>query len=219
MAKVALILAGCGYLDGSEIQETVLTILALEQLGVQWQGLALNKNQTHIVNHTNQTVQKEQQRNMIEESARITRGNIIDIEEADTDDYDAIIFPGGFGVAKNIFNFALVGDDTYKIDETLLKFTRAFYLANKPAGFICISPLIVPLIYPKNTNITIGTDEDITNIVEKKGVKHIAKASMEICVDESSKVVTTPAYMNAKNIVEVQQGIYKLVEKVISFIN
>lgn len=38
MAKVAVVLSGCGYLDGSEIHETVLTILALEKQGVEWQG-------------------------------------------------------------------------------------------------------------------------------------------------------------------------------------
>ena len=135
MAKVALVLSGCGYLDGTEVQETVLTILALEKLGVEWQGVALNEDQKQVVNHLNHSVDsKASLRNILQESARITRGNVIDLADADSDDYDAVIFPGGFGAAKNIMDFAFIGDDTYTMNEEVLKFARAFYLADKPAG-------------------------------------------------------------------------------------
>lgn len=219
MAKVAIVLSGCGYLDGTAIQEAVLTILALEKLGVEWQGVALNKDQKHVVNHLSQNVDsKVSPRNVLEESARITRGNVIDLAEADSDDYDAIIFPGGFGAAKNIMDFAFVGDDSYQMDEDVLTFARAFYLADKPAGYICIAPLMIPLIYPEGTKATVGTDENTTAILEKKGAEAITMDATEICVDEASKVVSTPAYMCAKNILEAAQGIEKLVEKVVSYI-
>ena len=219
MAKIAVVLSGCGYLDGSEIQETVLTILALEKQGVEWQGVALNKNQKHVINHLHQSVDsKASPRNILEESARITRGNVIDIVDADSDEYDAIIFPGGFGVAKNIMDFAFVGDESYQMNQDVLTFARAFYLADKPAGYICIAPLMIPLVYPEGTKATIGTDENTSAILEKKGAEAILMDATDICVDESVKVVSTPAYMCAKNIIEVSQGIDKLVEKVVSYI-
>lgn len=219
MAKVAVVLSGCGYLDGSEVYETVLTILALEKRGVQWQGVASNKNQKHVINHLTHSVDNQASpRNIMEESARITRGNVIDIVEADSDDYDAIIFPGGFGAAKNIMDFAFVGDDTYQMDEDVLTFARAFYLADKPAGYICIAPLMIPLIYPEGTKATVGTDESTSEILEKKGAEAVLMDATEICVDENSKVVSTPAYMCAKNIIEASEGIEKLVEKVVSYI-
>ncbi|MBY7734954.1 isoprenoid biosynthesis glyoxalase ElbB [Francisella philomiragia] len=219
MAKIAVVLSGCGYLDGSEIQETVLTILALEKQGVEWQGVALNKNQKHVINHLHQSVDgKASPRNILEESARITRGNVIDIADADTDEYDAIIFPGGFGAAKNIMDFAFVGDETYQMNQDVLTFARAFYLADKPAGYICIAPLMIPLVYPEGTKATVGTDENTSAILEKKGAEAILMDATDICVDESVKVVSTPAYMCAKNILEVSQGIDKLVEKVVSYI-
>ncbi|MBK2095217.1 isoprenoid biosynthesis glyoxalase ElbB [Francisella philomiragia] len=219
MAKIAVVLSGCGYLDGSEIQETVLTILALEKQGVEWQGVALNKNQKHVINHLHQSVDnKASPRNILEESARITRGNVIDIADADSDEYDAIIFPGGFGAAKNIMDFAFVGDESYQMNQDVLTFARAFYLADKPAGYICISPLMIPLVYPEGTKATIGTDENTSAILEKKGAEAILMDATDICVDESVKVVSTPAYMCAKNILEVSQGIDKLVEKVVSYI-
>jgi enhancing lycopene biosynthesis protein 2 len=219
MAKVAVVLSGCGYLDGSEIYETVLTILALEKNGLEWQGIALNKNQKHVINHLHQSVDnKASARNILEESARITRGNVIDIAEADSDDYDAVIFPGGFGVAKNIMDFAFVGDESYTMDDDVLTFARAFYLADKPAGYICIAPLMIPLVYPEGTKATVGTDPNTSAVLEKKGAEAVIMDATDICVDESSKVVSTPAYMCAKNILEASQGIEKLVEKIVSYI-
>ena len=219
MAKVAIVLAGCGYLDGSEVQETVLTILSLEKRGVQWQGVALNGEQKQVVNHKTQSEDKNASaRNILQESARITRGNVIDIVDADSDDYDAIIFPGGFGAAKNIMNFAFVGDDTYTMNEDVKTFARAFYLADKPAGFICIAPMMIPLIYPEGSKATIGIDEGTTAILERKGAEAEIVSATDICVDNTSKIVSTPAYMCAKDILEVSEGIDKLVEKVISYI-
>ncbi|WP_150463905.1 isoprenoid biosynthesis glyoxalase ElbB [Francisella sp. XLW-1] len=219
MSKIAVVLSGCGYLDGSEIQETVLTILALEKQGVEWQGVALNKNQKHVINHLHQNVDnKASPRNILEESARITRGNVIDIADADSDEYDAVIFPGGFGAAKNIMDFAFVGDESYQMDEDVLTFARAFYLADKPAGYICIAPLMIPLVYPEGTKATVGTDDSTSAILEKKGAEAVIMDATDICVDESVKVVSTPAYMCAKNILEASQGIDKLVEKVVSYI-
>ena len=219
MAKVAIVFSGSGYLDGSEIHESVLTILALERLGIQWQGVSLNEEQKQVINHLNQSIDtKTSARNILRESARIARGNVIDITEADSDDYDAVIFPGGFGVAKNIMDFAFVGDASYTMNDEVLKFARAFYLADKPAGYICISSLMVPLIYPAGTKVTIGTDENTTAILREKGAEVMIMNAKEICVDDNVKVVSTPAYMCAKNILEVSQGIDKLVEKIVDYI-
>jgi len=219
MAKVALVLSGCGYLDGTEVQETVLTILALEKLGVEWQGVALNEDQKQVVNHLNHSVDsKASLRNILQESARITRGNVIDLADADSDDYDAVIFPGGFGAAKNIMDFAFIGDDTYTMNEEVLKFARAFYLADKPAGYICIAPLMIPLVYPEGKKATVGTDESTAAILAKKGAGVEIMDATEICVDDGVKLVSTPAYMCAKNILEASEGIDKLVEKVVSYI-
>ncbi len=219
MAKVALVLSGCGYLDGTEVQETVLTILALEKLGVEWQGVALNEDQKHVVNHLNHSVDsKASPRNILQESARITRGNVIDLEDADSDDYDAVIFLGGFGAAKNIMDFAFVGDDTYTMNEEVIKFARAFYLSDKPAGYICIAPLMIPLVYPEGIKATVGTDESIAAILEKKGAEAVIMNATDICVDDNVKLVSTPAYMCAKNMIEASQGIEKLVEKIVSYI-
>jgi enhancing lycopene biosynthesis protein 2 len=129
-----------------------------------------------------------------------------------------VIFPGGYGAAKNIMDFAFVGDETYMANEDVLKFARAFYLADKPASYICIAPLMIPLVYPEGTKATVGTDEGTAAILEKKGAEAVIMNATEICVDDNVKLVSTPAYMCAKNILEVSEGIEKLVEKVVSYI-
>lgn len=42
-------------------------------------------------------------RNVLVESARIARGKIASLAKLTTADHDAVIFPGGFGAAKNLW--------------------------------------------------------------------------------------------------------------------
>ena len=41
-------------------------------------------------------------RNVLVESARIARGNISPLSTLSATSYDAVVFPGGFGAAKNL---------------------------------------------------------------------------------------------------------------------
>ena len=108
MKKVGVVLAGCGYLDGAEIQEVVAALLALEKRGLEVVAMAPNIPQMHVVNHRTQDV-AEYTRNVLIESSRITRGDILDLAEVDMSSLDAIVFPGGFGAAKNLCDFAVSG--------------------------------------------------------------------------------------------------------------
>ena len=75
MKKVAVILSGCGVFDGAEIHESVLTLLAIERAGANYQCFAPNIDQFHVVNHLTGEEMPEV-RNMMVESARIARGNV-----------------------------------------------------------------------------------------------------------------------------------------------
>ena len=108
--KIAIILSGCGVYDGAEIHETVLTLLRLSQQGAQVQCFAPDKPQMHVINHLTGEEMPEQ-RNVLVESGRITRGQSRDVRELKAADFDALIMPGGFGVAKNLSDFAVKGAD------------------------------------------------------------------------------------------------------------
>ncbi|EHK2924623.1 isoprenoid biosynthesis glyoxalase ElbB [Vibrio parahaemolyticus] len=215
MKNIAVILSGCGVFDGSEINETVLTLLSLEKNKVSYQCYAPDMEQHHVINHIS-GVEQQSSRNILVESARITRGNIKPLQELDEKKHDALIVPGGFGVAKNLCDFALKGEN-YSILNEFQNVMEAFALAKKPVGYMCIAPILLPKVY-KNIKCTIGNDKTTAEVIEKLSGKHIDCTVDDIVTDTEHKVVTTPAYMLAENIYQAHLGIEKLVEKVLSMI-
>ena len=106
MKKFAVILSGSGVYDGAELHEAVITLLTLDRAGVEYQCMAPDMPQMHVVNHLTGEVAEDENRNVLVEAARIARGNILDLAKANADDYDAVILPGGFAAAKNLSDFA-----------------------------------------------------------------------------------------------------------------
>jgi len=212
MHKIAVVLSGCGVFDGSEIHESILTLLAIDQQGASYQCLAPNVTQTKVVNHLNQQPADEQ-RNVLVEAARIARGNIIDIKQANAADFDAAIFPGGFGAVLNLSNFAIAGADC-DVQADVLKFGKAMAQAGKPMGFICIAPTMISKIYGPGILQTIGNDAATAQTITTMGGEHQNCTVREIAIDEKRKVVSTPAYMLAQHISEAADGINKLVDAI-----
>jgi enhancing lycopene biosynthesis protein 2 len=211
--KVAVILSGCGVYDGAEIYESVITLLRLDQRGAQVQCFAPNIAQLHVINHLTGEEMPES-RNVLVESARIARGEIKDIREADAEDFDALIIPGGFGSAKNLSNFAIEGTSC-TVQPDVLALTEAFAEAGKPVGLICISPALAAKIYGPGVTCTIGNDADTATALNKMGATHEDCAVSDIVEDKARKLVSTPAYMLAQSISEAASGINKLVDRVL----
>lgn len=217
--KVAVILAGCGYLDGAEIRESVLSLLALDNAGVQYNIFALDIDQHHVVDHLTGDTVEGAKRNVLQESARIARGDIQALSMLETGDFDALLMPGGFGVAKNMSTFAFEGSSAKLVDE-VANVVKEFYDNKKPIGAICISPVIVALaLGSQHPVLTIGNDTDTATELEKLGVKHVNCKTDSCIVDEANKIVTTPAYMDGDaNISDVYIGISKLVNQLIDLV-
>ena len=211
--KIAVILSGCGVYDGAEIHESVITLLRLDQRGAQVQCFAPNIAQLHVINHLTGEEMPES-RNVLVESARIARGNIKDIREADVEDFDALIVPGGFGSAKNLSNFAVEGAGC-TVQPEVLALAEAFAEAGKPVGLICISPALAAKIYGPGVTCTIGNDADTAAAMNKMGATHKDCAVSDIVEDKARKLVCTPAYMLAQSISEAASGINKLVDRVL----
>jgi len=211
--KVAVLLSGCGVYDGSEIHEAVITLLRLSQRGAEVQCFAPDIEQSEVINHlTGERMQES--RNVLVESARIARGNIKSINEANVSEFDALILPGGFGAAKNLCNFASAGADC-QIQADVLNLAQSFAKAGKPVGLICIAPALAAGIYGQGVNCTIGNDEATINALEKMGAQHQLSSVHDIVYDARNNLVSTPAYMLANSISEAAEGINKLVDKVL----
>lgn len=212
--KVAVVLSGCGVYDGAEVQESVITLLRLDRRGAQVSCFAPNIAQAQVINHLSGEETSEQ-RNVLVEAARIARGAISDLAQAQAEDFDALIVPGGFGSAKNLCDFAFRGGEL-SVQPDFLRFAQAFVKAHKPIGLICISPAMAGRIYGPGVEFTIGRDSDTAAAIEQTGARHKIADVRDIVEDHERKLVTTPAYMLGQSIGEVADGIEKLVDRVLA---
>tara|TARA_B100001750_G_scaffold102903_1_gene81358 strand:- start:4414 stop:5079 length:666 start_codon:yes stop_codon:yes gene_type:complete len=216
MAKIGVVLSGCGVNDGSEIHEAVITMLELDKAGAEMVLMAPNIDQLHVINHATGE-EMDDSRNVLIESARIARGNIEDIAVVTSDNIDALILPGGFGVAKNLSDYAMAGMEC-SINPDVLRLSRQVHNDGKPIGVICIAPAIMAKILAGDTELTIGFDEQTASDIDAMGAKHVLCPVDQIVVDKDKKVVSTPAYMEAKSIKEAASGIEKLVSEIFNMI-
>jgi len=216
MTKVGVCLSGCGYLDGSEIHEAVLTLLALDRAGAQIVCMAPDAPQREVVDHRTGKASGET-RNMLCEAARIARGKIVDVAQVKAAELDALIFPGGFGAAKNLCDFALAGADA-KANATIARLVRDMHAARKPIGAVCIAPALLASAFKGSAThpkLTIGNDKGTAQALEKMGARHEACPVTEFRVDEENRIVSTPAYMYDERISNVAQGVERLVGEVL----
>ena len=217
--KVAVLLAGCGHLDGAEVREAVLTLLALDQQGAAYQCVAPNADQHHVVNHVTGEPVPGATRNVLEESSRIARlGQCLDLAHAQVEDFAALIMPGGYGVAKNHCSFAFKGAEA-EVRPDVAAFVRGFFDAKKPVGAICIAPALVALALHGKTsaNLTLGNDAGCASAMQQLGQHHQdTPNARQIVIDEAHKLITTPAYMfDDARLSDVFVGIERCVAEVL----
>ncbi|SDJ18163.1 isoprenoid biosynthesis glyoxalase ElbB [Billgrantia gudaonensis] len=211
--QVAVILSGCGVQDGSEIYETTLTLLRLDQLGIGYRCFAPNISQQDVVDHCRGEAVDGEERNVLVEAARLARGDIAPLEALDADDFDAVILPGGFGAAKNLSNFAAAGSDM-EVLEALTAVMEDFHAERKPIGLMCIAPVLSPKLLGPGVAVTVGHDPGVAGAISTMGGLHRSCGVEDIVVDFENRVVSTPAYMLATRISEAATGIFKLVDRI-----
>jgi enhancing lycopene biosynthesis protein 2 len=213
--RVGVVLSGCGFLDGAEIHEATLTLLSLDHRGATVLAAAPDVDQLHVVDHLKGAPEEGARRNVLAESARIVRGRVADLASVSARDLDALVFPGGFGVAKNLCTFAVDGRNM-RVLADVERLVRDMRSAGKPMGFICIAPVIAArLLGQERVQVTIGDDAETAAAIESWGARHVARKVEEIAVDEHLKIVSTPAYMLGPWIAPVAAGIDRLVSAVL----
>jgi enhancing lycopene biosynthesis protein 2 len=213
--KIALVLCGSGYLDGSEIRESVAALWALSEEGCEVEIFAPNEPQRDVVNCLTGAVAPNEARNQLVEAARIARGNVRPLEQLDPGSFDGLILPGGFGAAKSLSSFAAQGSKG-SVHSHLKEIINKFYTLKKPIGAICVAPALLALALPgRKLELTLGESGDAAAEIEKLGQRHIVQGPSEAHVDRANRVVSTPAYMyDGARLSDVFQGIQKLVREV-----
>jgi enhancing lycopene biosynthesis protein 2 len=218
MAKIGVLLSGCGVNDGSEIHEAVLTMLALDRLGAERICLAPNIDQRDVVDHVSGTAVAET-RNVFCESARIARGEIKDLATIFAADMDAVILPGGFGAAKNLSDFAAAGVQA-QVQPDVLRFLKEMHQAKKPIGAICIAPAVIAIALGSfKPVLTIGNDPATAAVLESFGARHQECTVADIVVDEKNRLLSTPAYMLGPGLKDIFLGVEKLVRRIVTMVS
>ena len=208
MKKFAVVLSGCGHLDGSEIHESVMTLLAISRNNCTYTIFAPDANQYHVMNHlSKETV--EETRHVMVETARIARGEVSNITEYNPADFDALIFPGGFGVAKNLFTYFFDGVQA-KVNPDVERAIKETYLAKKPIGALCIAPVLLAKVL-KNITITVGSDPGTIAHVEEMGATHINTKQTEVIADKQNMIFSTPCYMLPATIADIADSADNLI--------
>ncbi len=214
-AKALVVFSGCGVFDGTEIHEAVVMLLTLSQQGVEVQCAAPDIPQVAVVDHA-KGQEADQQRQVLGESARIARGEILPLAEARAQDYDALFFPGGFGAARNLTSFAADGPSC-SIDPDVQRVVREFHAAGKPICAVCIAPAVLArALGQASPLLTIGDDAATAAALEAMGARHQACVVTECVTDADNKIVTAPAYMLPAPLRDVARGVAAAVEATLS---
>lgn len=217
MKKVAVILSGCGVFDGTEIQEACAALLALHRLDAEAVVCAPTGPQMHTFNHLAGEPDSGAARDILEESARISRGDIRPLDELDPLNIDAVLLVGGFGAAKNLCNFATEGANC-TVHPQVETFLKEAHTLGKPLGAMCIAPVILARIFGRDLGpkLTIGNDPTTAAAMGDMGAVHVECLAAETVVDQDNKMVSTPAYMVAGDIGEVFDGALGFTEKLLA---
>lgn len=214
--KVGVILSGCGFRDGAEIQESVLTLLAIEKQNAEYLCFAPDIEQHHVTNHLTGK-NSDESRNVLVESARIARGKISPLSDFKPSDVDGLILPGGFGAATNLSTFAFEGV-ACTVNEEVASAVRGMVEAKKPIGALCIAPAIMAKLLD-GVELTIGGDKGTAEALEGMGAKHKNAGFSDIVIDEKYRLVTTPCYMLDSKVTYVAEGAENLVKAVLAMMN
>ncbi|XP_065648386.1 ES1 protein homolog, mitochondrial isoform X2 [Hydra vulgaris] len=221
--NVAVVLSGCGVYDGSEVHEASAVLVNLSRNNAEYKCFAPDIKQMHVIDHLTGQEMKEE-RNVLIESGRIARGDVQSLEKLSAENFDAVIFPGGFGAAKNLCNFAVKGTD-FNVNEQVERVIKDFHTLKKPIGLCCIAPVIAAKVIP-SCEVTVGMDAkdskwpyaDTAHAIGSIGATHINKNVNECHVDKVNKLVTTPAFMCNAKLYEVHDGIGEMVKAVLQLI-
>jgi len=209
MRKFAVVLSGCGVFDGAEIHEATLSMYAIAKYGATYEIFAPDIDQHHVINHiTGEEMQEK--RNVLIESARIARGNIRPLSDFSAGDFDGLLFPGGFGAAKNLSDWAFKGAESTVLPE-VARAIREMAETGKPLGALCISPVLIAKTL-EGAELTIGSDTGTAAAVEQAGAKHVTTTHGEVVTDTQYNLFTTPCYMLDASIEQIGEGAENIVK-------
>lgn len=206
---IGILLSGCGIGDGSQIEEVILTYLALDKYGLDYVPFAPNKNQAQVLDHLSESVCTDETRSVLLESARLGRGKIQSVDQIKTENLSALILPGGLGVFQNLSG-----------DPSVLGLIQEVHQAGKPIGAMCAAVVLVAqYLGTKEKRLRLSTANNAH--VESLRKHHALIEQVSACecvVDKENRIISTPAFLASQNLADLQIGIDKLVQELSSLL-
>ncbi|PWA19788.1 hypothetical protein CCH79_00006903 [Gambusia affinis] len=118
----------------------------LSRNGARFRVFAPNQQQMHVMDHMKKQPSSGENRNVMIESARFIhdqgKKQIQDLSTLDVNNFDAVIFPGGHGIVKNLSTFMKDGKDC-KLNNDVERVLKEFHRSRKPIGYVCCDPSAV----------------------------------------------------------------------------
>lgn len=216
MKEICVILAGCGFLDGSDIRESVLISYFLEEKGYKAIFTTPDISQKEVIDHKTQEL-ISQKREISSECARIN-GEIRETKEIKGEKIEALILPGGEGIIKNLTELDKEGS-LYRVESQIKKLVREIFRRKKPIGGCGLASLVIAgslnNIVDSPLTLTAGNDARVIQQLENMGINHIIAKPSEAVIDEEHKIVTTTGYLNKNRIKDFALGIKNMVSGII----
>jgi enhancing lycopene biosynthesis protein 2 len=217
--RVAVILSGCGAEDGSEIREALLTLLSLERAGAEAIFAAPDVPQGQVANHMTGAIEASQTRRALEEAARIGRGKVRDLATLKVEDADALIVPGGAGVATTLSTYAAKAE-LCEVNQDVVRLLKGMLASHRPMGFICLAPLLAARVLGPVAGVRVtlgvrGSSQAKHAAIMGADVRPCAVG--DVVIDQKARVISTPSYMyDDARLPQVASAIDKLVRSVLS---
>ncbi|KAL2726904.1 hypothetical protein V1478_007182 [Vespula squamosa] len=214
--KIAIILSGCGYLDGTEISECISAAIHISEKGMVPIFFAPDVDICEVIDHyTKEPDSSCSQRNALIESARLARSCIQPLCECEACNFSALIVPGGFGAVRTLSDFATKGCECTVIPD-LEKLFQDFYCGKKPIGTICIASVLAARVL-EGVKVTLGSQDEwpygeAIQIVRQMGAKVEMKDVKGVTRCKKYNVFSTPAWMyKPATYCDIHSGIGKLI--------
>lgn len=211
--RVAVVISGCGWLDGTDVQELTMVLLRLDQLGLEWSCFAPDVPQHHVIDHTSGEPMDSEGRHAMVESCRMVHERIYPLDRLQAGEFGAIIIPGGHGAINQLSDFAVSGS-SMQVLEQLVGQLHEFHDAHKPIALVGMAALLVPRLFEQAIPVTLGHSAELSGTISAMGGLHKSAGVGEIVVDIEHRVLTTPGWLMGKRPSDVAQGLFKLVDRV-----
>lgn len=201
MYQAGLLLSGCGLYDGAETHEAVLAMLAVDRKGWKCRCLTIDRAQLHVVDHTTGNEKEGEERNVMEEAARLSRGRVDLLRPDLGEELDLLMVPGGYGCPKNLMTCFMEPGKPRELLPEVSQLLGHFLRERKPIGLISLADILLQPMVPDLEERLAG-----------------GLGAGDPVVIEDQRIVYTPGYRGHDRIGKVFAGIEGVVDTLEKFL-